>query len=181
MCFRESRNSLTLGTVRQRVAGRGPRLGASTVSFQWRCRCIIPLPTPRTVCKSTSLARRSCIIEHLSPQALKTRGGPPTVWAHRDCLGERSGGGRRSRGGALAVERAVLSLGSHEPCHCDRRARERRSRAPHTRDARVIFAESGPQREAVGLMRPSSLARCALVYVRGTLRCEPWRPCSQRH
>ena len=59
--------------------------------------------------------------------------------------GAAAGGG--AGGGALAVERAVLSLGS--PCHCDRRARQRRSRARRIHDARAIFAESGPQREAV--------------------------------
>ena len=58
------------------------------------------------------------------------------------CLGERSGGRRRSSSLLSAFEPGI-------PCHCDRRARERRSRARRIHDARAIFAESGPQREAV--------------------------------
>ena len=57
-----------------------------------------------------------------------------------------SGGGRRSSGGARSL---LSAFEPGSPCHCDRRARERRSRARRIHDARAIFAESGPQREAV--------------------------------
>ena len=65
--------------------------------------------------------------------------------APRVCLGERSGGGRRSSA-ALSLFERCFEPGI--PCHCDRRAREQRSRARRIHDARAIFAESGPQREA---------------------------------
>ena len=58
---------------------------------------------------------------------------------------QRSGGGRRSSGGARSL---LSAFEPGIPCHCDRRARERRSRARRIHDARAIFAESGPQREA---------------------------------
>ena len=70
--------------------------------------------------------------------------------------GENGGTEFVSVSGAAAGGGAAAALSLFErcfepgiPCHCDRRARERRSRARRIHDARAIFAESGPQREAV--------------------------------
>ena len=70
--------------------------------------------------------------------------------------GENGGTEFVSVSGAAAGGGAAAALSLFErcfepgiPCHCDRRAREQRSRARRIHDARAIFAESGPQREAV--------------------------------
>ena len=64
------------------------------------------------------------------------------------CLGERSGGGRRSSGGARSLlTGALLSLGAHATATGVPGNGDRARAATH--DARAIFAESGPQREAV--------------------------------
>ena len=57
--------------------------------------------------------------------------------------------GAAAGGGAAGARSLLRCFEPGIPCHCDRRARERRSRARRIHDARAIFAESGPQREAV--------------------------------
>ena len=56
--------------------------------------------------------------------------------------------GAAAGGGAAGARSLLRCFEPGIPCHCDRRARERRSRARRIHDARAIFAESGPQREA---------------------------------
>ena len=87
------------------------------------------------------------------------------------CLGERSGGRRRRSSLLSAFEPGI-------PCHCDRRAREQRSRARRhsRRGARAIFAESGPQREAVFSADVQRRARTGAAVHRGALIRDHRRP-----
>ena len=66
------------------------------------------------------------------------------------CLGERSGGRRRSSSLLSAFEPGI-------PCHCDRRARERRSRARrHSRRARDLRGVGSPEGSGLLGRRPAA-------------------------
>ena len=66
------------------------------------------------------------------------------------CLGERSGGRRRSSSLLSAFEPGI-------PCHCDRRAREQRSRARrHSRRARDLRGVGSPEGSGLLGRRPAA-------------------------
>ena len=116
--------------------------------------------------------------------------------------GENGGTEFVSVSGAAAGGGAAAALSLFErcfepgiPCHCDRRARERRSRARRIHDARAIFAESGPQREAVfsaGVQRRArkqaqpAVSRCwalreAVLKDGGTVVSDGWDDVAKNH
>ena len=86
------------------------------------------------------------------------------------CLGERSGGRRRSSSLLSAFEPG-------SPCHCDRRAREQRSRARrHSRRARDLRGVGSPEGSGLLGRRPAARKEAGAAVHRAALIRDHRRP-----